>query len=200
MTLLEIVGEPLYVTRWPKGSEIRIESPTFACRRLAPRVHARLPGTFSGGQRQRMAWRALSRSILSHRLRRTVSASTFPSRRKSSICSKSFNRIWSHLFVHLAHLSWSSTLATGGRDVCGQLVEHALTTIVHQPQSPVHRGVAFGVPSPILASGPSRSCCLEKSPIANPPSGCYFPSALPVSNGRCETEEPALRPIARITG
>ncbi len=201
MTLLEIVGEPLYVNKVAQGSEMKERvAELLRVVGLRPEYMTHCPHAFSGGQRQRIG---------------VARASRFP---QLVVCDEPVSALDVSVQAQILNLlqdlqqKFGLTYLFIGHDLSvvehisnrvavmyvGKLVEHALTDeLFINPKHPYTEALLSAVPKP----GPR----LRTEPIvlqgevadpASPPSGCCFHPRCQYRVDRCTTVEPALREIA----
>jgi peptide/nickel transport system ATP-binding protein len=202
MTLLEIVGEPLYVNNVAKGKEMKERvAELLRVVGLRPEYMTRYPHAFSGGQRQRIG---VARALALHPqlvvCDEPVSALDVSVQAQVLNLLKDLQEKFSLTYLFISHdLSVVEHISDRVAVMyVGKLVEHALTgELFLNPRHPYTEALLSAVPKadprirtePIVLPG-------EVADPAHPPSGCYFHPRCRYCIARCETEEPALRQIA----
>jgi peptide/nickel transport system ATP-binding protein len=202
MTLLEIVGEPLYVNHVAHGSEM--EDRVAALLRvvgLRPEYMTRYPHAFSGGQRQRIG---VARALALHPqlivCDEPVSALDVSVQAQILNLLQDLQKEFGLTYLFISHdLSVVEHISNRVAVMyVGKLVEHALTDeLFINPKHPYTEALLSAVPKPdprirtesIVLPG-------EVADPAHPPSGCYFHPRCQYRIDQCETEEPVLRQIA----
>jgi peptide/nickel transport system ATP-binding protein len=202
MTLLEIVGEPLYVNHVAHGSEM--EDRVAALLRvvgLRPEYMTRYPHAFSGGQRQRIG---VARALALHPqlivCDEPVSALDVSVQAQILNLLQDLQKEFGLTYLFISHdLSVVEHISNRVAVMyVGKLVEHALTDeLFINPKHPYTEALLSSVPKPdprirtepIVLPG-------EVADPSHPPSGCYFHPRCQYRIDRCETEEPVLRRIA----
>ena len=203
MTLLEIVGEPLYVNKVAQGKEMKDRvADLLRVVGLRPEYMTRYPHAFSGGQRQRIG---VARALALHPqlivCDEPVSALDVSVQAQILNLLQDLQRDFGLTYLFISHdLSVVEHISNRVAVMyVGKLVEHALTDeLFINPKHPYTEALLLAVPKPdprirsepIVLPG-------EVADPANPPSGCYFHPRCRYRIARCETEEPVLRQIAR---
>jgi peptide/nickel transport system ATP-binding protein len=187
MTLLEIVGEPLYVNHVAQGSEMKD--------RVAELLRV-------VGQRQRIGVaRALALNPQLIVCDEPVSALDVSVQAQILNLLQDLQQEFGLTYLFISHdLSVVEHISNRVAVMyVGKLVEHALTDeLFTNPKHPYTEALLSAVPKPdprirtepVVLEG-------EVADPAHPPSGCYFHPRCRYRIGRCETEEPALHQIAQ---
>lgn len=202
MTLLEIVGEPLYVNHVARGSEMKDRvAELLRVVGLRPEYMTRYPHAFSGGQRQRIGVaRALALNPQLIVCDEPVSALDVSVQAQILNLLQDLQQKFGLTYLFISHdLSVVEHISNRVAVMyVGKLVEHALTDeLFINPKHPYTEALLSAVPKPdprirtepIILEG-------EVADPSNPPSGCYFHPRCRYQIDRCETEEPTLRQIA----
>jgi len=203
MTLLEIVGEPLYVNHVAQGSEMKDRvAELLRVVGLRPEYMTRYPHAFSGGQRQRIGVaRALALNPQLIVCDEPVSALDVSVQAQILNLLQDLQQKFGLTYLFISHdLSVVEHISNRVAVMyVGKLVEHALTDeLFVNPKHPYTEALLSAVPKPdprirtepVVLEG-------EVADPAHPPSGCYFHPRCRYQIDRCETEEPALRQIAQ---
>lgn len=202
MTLLQNVGEPLYVNGIARGKELEERvAELLTISGLRPEYMNRYPHAFSGGQRQRIGIaRALALNPQLVVLDEPVSALDVSVQAQilNLLQRLQAERNLTYLFVAhdlsvVEHISDRVAVM-----YVGHLVENAPTKQLYtRPKHPYTEALLSAVPKPdprrrgepIILEG-------DVANPANPPSGCYFHPRCKYSDGsRCVTETPELREL-----
>ena len=202
MTLLEIVGEPLYVNHVAKGSEMEDQvASLLRVVGLRPEYMCRYPHAFSGGQRQRIG---VARALALHPqlivCDEPVSALDVSVQAQILNLLQDLQKEFGLTYLFISHdLSVVEHISNRVAVMyVGKLVEHALTDeLFINPKHPYTEALLSSVPKPdprirtepIVLPG-------EVADPSHPPSGCYFHPRCQYRIDRCETEEPVLQQIA----
>lgn len=202
MTLLEIVGEPLYVNKVAQGSEMKDQvAELLRVVGLRPEYMSRYPHAFSGGQRQRIGVaRALALNPQLVVCDEPVSALDVSVQAQILNLLQDLQQKFGLTYLFISHdLSVVEHISDRVAVMyVGKLVESATTTeLFINPRHPYTEALLSAVPKPdprirtepIVLPG-------EVADPANPPSGCYFHPRCQYQKDYCATEEPALREIA----
>jgi peptide/nickel transport system ATP-binding protein len=202
MTLLDIVGEPLFV-HGMKSRRQREERVAELLRLvgLRPEYMRRFPHAFSGGERQRIG---IARAFALHP--RLVIADEPVSALDVSVQAQILNLLLdlqtqlrlTYLFV--AH-DLSVVKHISNRVMVmyvGQMAELAPTAALFAtPKHPYTAALLSAVPEPDPRLRSQRIVLQgEVANPANPPSGCYFHPRCPHAIERCRTQVPAWEEVA----
>jgi peptide/nickel transport system ATP-binding protein len=203
MTLLEIVGEPLYVNHVAQGSEMKDRvAELLRVVGLRPEYMTRYPHAFSGGQRQRIGVaRALALNPQLIVCDEPVSALDVSVQAQILNLLQDLQQEFGLTYLFISHdLSVVEHISNRVAVMyVGKLVEHALTDeLFTNPKHPYTEALLSAVPKPdprirtepVVLEG-------EVADPAHPPSGCYFHPRCRYRIDRCGTEEPALHQIAQ---
>jgi peptide/nickel transport system ATP-binding protein len=202
MTLLEIVGEPLFVNKVAQGSEMKHRvAELLKVVGLRPEYMSRYPHAFSGGQRQRIGIaRALALNPQLIVCDEPVSALDVSVQAQIINLLQDLQQEFGLTYLFISHdLSVVEHISNRVAVMyVGKLVEYALTDeLFINPKHPYTEALLSAVPKPdprirteqIILEG-------DIADPARPPSGCYFHPRCRYRIDRCETEEPGLRLIA----
>jgi peptide/nickel transport system ATP-binding protein len=203
MTLLEIVGEPLFVNHVAQGSELKDQvAELLRVVGLRPEYMTRYPHAFSGGQRQRIGVaRALALNPQLIVCDEPVSALDVSVQAQILNLLQDLQQKFGLTYLFISHdLSVVEHISNRVAVMyVGKLVEHALTEELYvNPKHPYTEALLSAVPKPdprirteaIVLEG-------EVADPSNPPSGCYFHPRCKYQIDRCKTDEPVLRQIAQ---
>jgi peptide/nickel transport system ATP-binding protein len=202
MTLLEIVGEPLYVNNVARGAELKERvAELLKVVGLRPEYMVRYPHAFSGGQRQRIGVaRALALNPQLVVCDEPVSALDVSIQAQILNLLKDLQVQFGLTYLFISHdLSVVEHISDRVAVMyVGKLVESAETSELYtNPKHPYTEALLSAVPKPdprmrtepIILPG-------EVADPANPPSGCYFHPRCQYRVDRCVTDTPVLREIA----
>ncbi len=202
MTLLEIVGEPLYVNKVAQGKEMKERvAELLKVVGLRPEYMTRYPHAFSGGQRQRIGVaRALALNPQLIVCDEPVSALDVSVQAQILNLLQELQERFSLTYLFISHdLSVVEHISNRVAVMyVGRLVEHASTDELYiNPKHPYTEALLSSVPKPdprvvtepIVLPG-------EVADPAHPPAGCYFHPRCRYRIDRCDKETPALREIA----
>ena len=202
MTLLEIVGEPLYVNKVSQGKEMKDRvAELLRVVGLRPEYMSRYPHAFSGGQRQRIGVaRALALNPQLVVCDEPVSALDVSVQAQILNLLQELQEKFNLTYLFISHdLSVVEHISDRVAVMyVGKLVEHALTDeLFLNPKHPYTEALLAAVPKPdprlriepVILQG-------EVADPSNPPSGCYFHPRCQYRVDRCVTEAPVLREIA----
>lgn len=206
MTLLDIIGEPLYTMGVAKGGEIKERvAELLRVVGLRPEYMARYPHAFSGGQRQRIGVaRALALRPQLVVCDEPVSALDVSVQAQILNLLQELQEQFGLTYLFISH-DLSVVEHISDRVVVmyvGKLVEHAATDeLFSNPLHPYTEALLSAVPKPdprvrsdvIVMPG-------EVADPAHPPTGCYFHPRCRYCSERCTTEEPVLRQLTRPGG
>jgi peptide/nickel transport system ATP-binding protein len=202
MTLLEIVGEPLYVNKIAHGSTLKDRvAELLKVVGLRPEYMSRYPHAFSGGQRQRIGVaRALALNPQLIVCDEPVSALDVSVQAQILNLLQDLQEQFGLTYLFISHdLSVVEHISDRVAVMyVGKLVEHAPTDeLFINPKHPYTEALLSAVPKPdprirtepIVLEG-------DVADPAHPPSGCYFHPRCRYCIDRCKTEEPSLQKIA----
>jgi peptide/nickel transport system ATP-binding protein len=202
MTLLEIVGEPLYTNGIAKGNELKDRvAELLKVVGLRPEYMTRYPHAFSGGQRQRIG---VARALALHPqlvvCDEPVSALDVSVQAQILNLLQSLQRDFGLTYLFISHdLSVVEHISDRVAVMyVGKLVESASTTeLFLNPRHPYTEALLSSVPKPDprirTEAVPLQG---EVADPAHPPSGCYFHPRCRYCVDRCKSEEPTLREIS----
>ncbi len=201
MTLLQIVGEPLYVNKMAHGSELQDRvAELLRVVGLRPEYMTRYPHAFSGGQRQRIGVaRALAMNPQLVVCDEPVSALDVSIQAQTLNLLQDLQEEFNLTYLFISHdLSVVEHISDRVAVMyVGKLVEHATTGALFQnPLHPYTEALLSAVPKPdprlrgepIVLEG-------DVADPANPPSGCYFHPRCRYAQAICEQQEPELREL-----
>jgi peptide/nickel transport system ATP-binding protein len=202
MTVLEIVGDPLFVNRVARGKALEERvGELLRVVGLRPEYLSRYPHTFSGGQRQRIGIaRALALNPQLVICDEPVSALDVSVQAQILNLLQDLQRQFGLTYLFVAHdLSVVAHISDRIAEMyAGKLVESASKEqLFASPKHPYTEALLSAVPrpdprartEPIVLAG-------EVADPANPPSGCPFHPRCRYRIDRCVHEVPALRELA----
>ncbi len=201
MTLLQIVGEPLYVNGIAKGSDLQDRvANLLRVVGLRPEYMTRYPHAFSGGQRQRIGVaRALAMNPQLVVCDEPVSALDVSIQAQTLNLLQDLQEEFNLTYLFISHdLSVVEHISDRVAVMyVGKLVEHTATGVLFQrPLHPYTEALLSAVPKPdprfrtepIVLEG-------DVADPANPPSGCYFHPRCRYAQPICSQQEPELREL-----
>ncbi len=202
MTLLEIVGEPLYVNKVCEGKALKDRvAELLSVVGLRPEYMTRYPHAFSGGQRQRIGVaRALALNPQLIVCDEPVSALDVSVQAQILNLLQSLQDKFRLTYLFISHdLSVVEHISNRVAVMyVGKLVEHATTEeLFINPKHPYTEALLSAVPKPdprvrtepIIMPG-------EVADPSHPPSGCYFHPRCRYRKDQCSQQEPTLQEIA----
>ena len=202
MSLLRLVGEPLFVNGIAKGKELEERvAELLRLVGLLPEYMHRFPHAFSGGQRQRIGIaRALALNPQFIILDEPTSALDVSIQAQTLNLLQDLQEQFGLSYLFIAH-DLSVVEHVSDRVAVmyvGRIVELADTeNLYHNPRHPYTEALLSSVPRP-MPGGKVQRVPLEgevPSP-ASPPSGCYFHPRCPYAKAVCAQEEPPLQEVA----
>ena len=201
MTILDIIGEPLYVNGVRSSAERKDRvAELLKLVGMRPEMMQRYPHAFSGGQRQRIG---IARALALHP--RLVVADEPVSALDVSVQAQVLNLMLElQEKLHLTYLFVAHDLSVV-KHICdrvcvmyvGKLVELASTEeLFHSPRHPYTAALMTAVPVP----DPRQRHAIQELPgevasPANPPGGCYFHPRCVYANETCRSVAPQLREL-----
>ncbi len=201
MTLLQIVGEPLYVNGIARGTELQDRvANLLRVVGLRPEYMTRYPHAFSGGQRQRIGVaRALAVNPQLVVCDEPVSALDVSIQAQTLNLLQDLQEEFNLTYLFISHdLSVVEHISDRVAVMyVGKLVEHTATGVLFQrPFHPYTEALLSAVPKPdprfrtepIVLEG-------DVADPANPPSGCYFHPRCRYAQLICSQQEPELREL-----
>ena len=197
-TVLDIVGEPLRIHNVARGRELETRvSELLEVVGLDIRYLKRYPHAFSGGQRQRIGIaRALALNPKVIICDEAVSALDVSVQAQIINLLEELQEEFGIAYLFIAHdLSVVEHISDEVAVMyVGKVVEHASTKeLFSNPKHPYTEALMSAVPLP----DPKRKLQEitlegEVADPADPPSGCYFPSALPLRSGSLPRGDPGV--------
>lgn len=201
MTVLDIVGEPLIVSKMAKGQELEDRvAELLRLVGLRPEYMRSYPHAFSGGQRQRIGIaRALSVNPRLVVCDESVSALDVSIQAQILNLLQDLQEQMNLTYIFIAHdLSVVQHISDRVAVMyVGKIVELAETDeLFSNPQHPYTEALLSAVP---IADPDLRSERIrlegEVADPSNPPSGCYFHPRCRYAQDICMHEEPELRSL-----
>ena len=202
MTLLEIVGEPLYVNKVAQGKEMKDRvAELLRVVGLRPEYMGRYPHAFSGGQRQRIGVaRALALNPQLIVCDEPVSALDVSVQAQILNLLQELQEKFGLTYLFISHdLSVVEHISNRVAVMyVGKLVEHATTNELYlNPKHPYTEALLSAVPKPdprirtepMILPG-------EVADPSHPPSGCYFHPRCRYRIDQCVSETPTLQQVA----
>ncbi len=202
MTLLEIVGEPLYVNKVAEGKAMKDRvAELLSVVGLRPEYMTRYPHAFSGGQRQRIGVaRALALNPQLIVCDEPVSALDVSVQAQILNLLQELQDKFRLTYLFISHdLSVVEHISDRVAVMyVGKLVEHACTDeLFINPKHPYTEALLSAVPKPdprvqtepIVMPG-------DVADPAHPPGGCYFHPRCRYRIEVCSQQEPSLKEIA----
>ena len=203
MTLLQIVGEPLFVNKVARGHELQDRvAELLKVVGLRPEYMTRYPHAFSGGQRQRIGVaRALALNPQLVICDEPVSALDVSIQAQTLNLLQDLQEEFDLTYLFVSHdLSVVEHISDRVAVMyVGKLVEHASTEdLFATPLHPYTEALMSAVPKPdprwrtepIVLPG-------DVADPANPPSGCYFHPRCGYAKDICAKETPQLRELKK---
>ncbi|MCJ7551565.1 MAG: dipeptide ABC transporter ATP-binding protein [Anaerolineae bacterium] len=203
MTLLQIVGEPLFVNKVARGHELQDRvAELLKVVGLRPEYMTRYPHAFSGGQRQRIGVaRALALNPQLVVCDEPVSALDVSIQAQTLNLLQDLQEEFDLTYLFISHdLSVVEHISDRVAVMyVGKLVEHASTEdLFATPLHPYTEALMSAVPKPdprwrtepIVLPG-------DVADPANPPSGCYFHPRCSYAKDICAKETPQLRELKK---
>jgi peptide/nickel transport system ATP-binding protein len=201
MTLLQIIGEPLFVNKVARGAELRDRvAELLRVVGLQPHYMVRYPHAFSGGQRQRIGIaRALALRPQLVVCDEPVSALDVSIQAQTLNLLQDLQEEFDLTYLFVAHdLSVVEHICDRVAVMyVGRIVELAETEELYlRPLHPYTEALLSAVPKPNPAYRKRRIVLRGEVPdAANPPTGCYFHPRCAYAQEICKEEYPPLREV-----
>lgn len=203
MTLLQIVGEPLYVNGVASGSELQDRvAELLKVVGLRPEYMTRYPHAFSGGQRQRIGVaRALALQPSFIICDEPISALDVSIQAQIINLLEDLQEEFGFTYLFIAHdLSVvrhiSDRVAVMYLGVIMELAER--DELYKKPLHPYTQALLSAVPIPDPVADAKRARVILEGDVpspANPPSGCRFRTRCPIAQPVCAESRPEFREI-----
>lgn len=202
----DIIGEPLYVNRRAKGTELNDRvAELMRAVGLRPEYGIRYPHAFSGGQRQRIGVaRALALRPRLIVCDEPVSALDMSIQAQILNLLKDLQQEYGLTYLFISHDLGVVQHVSNRVAVMyvGKLVELApVQDLFGRPGHPYTEALLSASPKPHPRyRGQMKVISGEVPDAAQPMQGCYFRSRCPYAQQICAEQEPPLRPVAHGGG